>query len=171
MDNSVDTLILAQTYIFTPQCECLVSVEDPKHIIQLGSNESRILTMLAEHLNQVVTREQLHEFVWHEQGLQVDDSSLTQAISRLRKQLQDPIKSPKFIKTIPKKGYSLVCSVEQTTQQLAPSEPLNMPIENVTKHCRPELPDKKPNLWDNTNLRLCLVFILSLLSVIYLILN
>ena len=42
----------------------------------------------------------------------MDDSSLTQAISTLRKLLQDSTKSPLYIKTIPKRGYQFIASVE-----------------------------------------------------------
>ncbi len=69
--------------------------------------------MLAERPNEVLTRNELHEFVWREQGFEVDDSSLTQAISTLRKMLKDSTKSPEFVKTVPKRGYQLICSVER----------------------------------------------------------
>ncbi|TOO08106.1 transcriptional regulator, partial [Vibrio parahaemolyticus] len=81
--------------------------------VRLGSNESRILLMLAERPNEVLTRNELHEFVWREQGFEVDDSSLTQAISTLRKMLKDSTKSPEFVKTVPKRGYQLICTVER----------------------------------------------------------
>ncbi|MDG2721417.1 transcriptional regulator ToxR, partial [Vibrio parahaemolyticus] len=40
-------------------------------------------------------------------------SSLTQAISTLRKMLKDSTKSPEFVKTVPKRGYQLICTVER----------------------------------------------------------
>ncbi|MCV5332886.1 winged helix-turn-helix domain-containing protein, partial [Escherichia coli] len=69
--------------------------------------------MLAERPNEALTRNELHEVVWREQGFEVDDSSLTQAISTLRKMVKDSTKSPEFVKTVPKRGYQLICSVER----------------------------------------------------------
>ena len=71
----------------------------------------------------MITRNELHEFVWREQGFEVDDSSLTQAISTLRKMLKDSTKSPEFVKTVPKRGYQLICSVERLSPLSSDSTP------------------------------------------------
>ncbi len=104
--------LLAKRFTFDPNSNSLIDQQNRNEVIRLGSNESRILLMLAERPNEVITRNELHEFVWREQGFEVDDSSLTQAISTLRKMLKDPTKSPEFVKTVPKRGYQLISSVE-----------------------------------------------------------
>ncbi|WP_375750807.1 transcriptional regulator [Vibrio sp. HN007] len=108
--------ILAQRFVFDPNNNSLTDQTNDNEIIRLGSNESRILLMLSERPNQIISRDQLHEFVWRDQGFQVDDSSLTQAISTLRKMLGDSTKSPAFVKTVPKRGYQFIASVAQTEQ-------------------------------------------------------
>ncbi|MDV6253121.1 transcriptional regulator [Vibrio sp. EA2] len=105
--------LLAQRFTFDPNSNSLADQQNGTDVVRLGSNESRILLMLAERPNEVLTRNELHEFVWREQGFEVDDSSLTQAISTLRKMLKDSTKSPQFVKTVPKRGYQLICSVER----------------------------------------------------------
>ena len=105
--------LLAQRFTFDPNSNSLADQQNGNDVVRLGSNESRILLMLAERPNEVLTRHELHEFVWREQGFEVDDSSLTQAISTLRKMLKDSTKSPEFVKTVPKRGYQLICSVER----------------------------------------------------------
>ena len=113
MSNIGTKFILAQRFIFDPNCNILIDQENNNEVTRLGSNESRILMMFSERPNEVISRDQLHEFVWRDQGFQVDDSSLTQAISTLRKQLNDSTKSPQFIKTVPKRGYQLISPVEK----------------------------------------------------------
>ncbi|MCV5231527.1 transcriptional regulator ToxR, partial [Escherichia coli] len=88
--------LLAQRFTFDPNSNSLADQQSGNEVVRLGSNESRILLMLAERPNEVLTRNELHEFVWREQGFEVDDSSLTQAISTLRKMLKDSTKSPEF---------------------------------------------------------------------------
>jgi cholera toxin transcriptional activator len=122
MSNIGTKFILAQRYIFDPNNNSLVDQNSNDDIVRLGSNESRILLLLSERPNQVVTRNELHEFVWRDQGFEVDDSSLTQAISTLRKMLKDSTKSPQFVKTVPKRGYQMIASVERSVP-LASSEP------------------------------------------------
>lgn len=113
--SSIGTkFVLAQRFVFDPNNNSLIDKLDNNELNRLGSNESRILLLFCERPNQVVTRDELHEFVWRTQGFQVDDSSLTQAISTLRKLLDDSTKSPKFVKTVPKRGYQFIASVERT---------------------------------------------------------
>lgn len=112
MTNIGTKYILANKFLFDPYSNSLTDQSTESDVVRLGSNESRILLILIENMNNIVTRDQLHEYVWREQGFQVDDSSLTQAISTLRKMLQDSTKSPQFIKTVPKRGYQLIAQVE-----------------------------------------------------------
>lgn len=112
MSNFDTKFILANRFIFDPTCNLLIDKEAVEDECRLGSNESRILFMFVQHPNKVITRNELHNFVWREQGFEVDDSSLTQAISTLRKILKDSTKAPLFIKTVPKRGYQLIASVE-----------------------------------------------------------
>lgn len=114
MSNIGTKFILGQKYIFDPNSNSLVDQTNNDEVVRLGSNESRILLLLAERPNEVVTRNELHDFVWREQGFEVDDSSLTQAISTLRKMLKDPTKTPQFVKTVPKRGYQLISAVERS---------------------------------------------------------
>ena len=131
MSNIGPKFILDDRFTFDPTSNSLVDKEADDEIVRLGSNESRILLMLSQRPNEVVTRNELHDFVWREQGFEVDDSSLTQAISTLRKNLKDSTKSPQFVKTVPKRGYQLICNVYSI------NEPLNFeiptPITSVEK--------------------------------------
>src|SRR5690242_21266964 len=61
----------------------------------------QVLAILAANSEKIVTREELIKQVWNDYG--GADEALTQAISVLRKVLDDP--SKETIKTIPKKGY------------------------------------------------------------------
>ncbi|GAL14848.1 transcriptional activator ToxR [Vibrio astriarenae] len=91
MSNLGNKFVLANKFLFDPNNNSLLE-QSTEENIRLGSNESRILLLLAQRPNEVVTRTELHEYVWREQGFEVDDSSLTQAISTLRKLLKDPTK-------------------------------------------------------------------------------
>ncbi len=115
MSNIGTKFILANRFTFDPNSNSLLEQENEQEAVRLGSNESRILLLLCERPNEVITRHELHEFVWREQGFEVDDSSLTQAISTLRKMLKDQTKSPEFVKTVPKRGYQMIASVTRAT--------------------------------------------------------
>lgn len=69
-----------------------------------------ILVLLAERAGEVVQRDDFNERIWH--PAVVTDDALTRHISTLRQALGDEIGQPKFIETIPKRGYRLVAPVE-----------------------------------------------------------
>ncbi|NOH81334.1 transcriptional regulator [Vibrio sp. RE86] len=115
MSNIGTKFNLANRFTFDPNTNSLTDKESDNELIRLGSNESRILLLLCEKPSEIVSRNELHDFVWRKQGFEVDDSSLTQAVSTLRKLLKDSTKSPMFVKTVPKRGYQLICPVERTT--------------------------------------------------------
>lgn len=121
-------IMIGQRFLFDPKDNSLVDQHSDDDVIRLGSNESRVLCLLIEEPGSVVSRQQLHEYVWREQGFEVDDSSLTQAISTLRKLLKDPTKSPEFIKTVPKRGYQFI----STAVSLEPKTVTESKLESIS---------------------------------------
>ncbi|PSW07502.1 winged helix-turn-helix domain-containing protein [Photobacterium lipolyticum] len=105
--------LIGQRFLFDPYDNSLIDQHENNALTRLGSNESRALSLLIEEPGAIITRTRLHEYVWREQGFEVDDSSLTQAISTLRKALKDSTKAPGFIKTVPKRGYQMIAVVKE----------------------------------------------------------
>gem|GEM_PF-5126954 len=72
----------------------------------------RILLALLEKPGAVVSRDQLQECLWP-QGTFVDfEHSLNTAVKRLRAALEDDADSPRFVETLPRRGYRLIVEVE-----------------------------------------------------------
>jgi len=72
----------------------------------------QILIALLENPGQLVTREELIRRLWPT-GTFVDfDQSLNKAIARLREVLGDSAENPKFVETLPRKGYRFIAPVE-----------------------------------------------------------
>ena len=69
-----------------------------------------VLLLLAQNPGQVVTREELLDQAWQRQV--VCDEALTRTISELRTLLGDSSRERRYIRTIPKRGYSLIADVE-----------------------------------------------------------
>jgi TolB-like protein/tetratricopeptide (TPR) repeat protein len=75
-----------------------------------------VLVCLADHPNEAVSKEVLHKEVWHETFVTQD--VLTRAISELRRTFQDDPRNPRFIETIPKRGYRLIAPVTRNGSAL-----------------------------------------------------
>ena len=80
----------------------------------------QLLTVLLERPNQMVTREELRARLWPADTFVDFDHSLHNAVARLREVLGDEASSPRFIETLPRRGYRFIAPVETI---VVPSEP------------------------------------------------
>lgn len=76
--------------------------------IRLQDQPFQILALLLEQSGQVVTREQLRERLWPEDTFVDFDHSLNTAVKKLRQALSDEVDKPRFIETLPKRGYRFI---------------------------------------------------------------
>ena len=75
--------------------------------VLLTALEYRLLLIFANHIGQVLTRNQLLERIWDVAGDFVNDNTLTVYIKRLREKLEDNPQSPTIIKTVRGLGYKV----------------------------------------------------------------
>lgn len=75
--------------------------------IQLTALEYRLLLIFANHIGQVLSRNQLLERIWDVAGDFVNDNTLTVYIKRLREKLEDNPQEPTIIKTVRGLGYKV----------------------------------------------------------------
>ena len=71
------------------------------------------LSLLVEHAGEVVTREQLQKRLWPGDVLVDFEISLNTIIARLREALGDSAENPRYIETLPKRGYRLLVAVSE----------------------------------------------------------
>ncbi|WP_232698051.1 response regulator transcription factor [Brevibacillus daliensis] len=75
--------------------------------ITLTALEYRLLLIFANHVGQVLSRNQLLEQIWDVAGDFVNDNTLTVYIKRLREKLEDHPQNPTLIKTVRGLGYKV----------------------------------------------------------------
>ena len=81
--------------------------------VRLAGQPFEILLLLLAHRGEVVTREQLREKIWP-LGTFVDfEHGLNAAINKLRRCLADSAEKPRYIETVPGRGYRFIGSVER----------------------------------------------------------
>lgn len=81
--------------------------------MKLAPQPFRILTLLASRAGEVVTREEIRREVWGEETYVDFERGLNFAISQIRAALEDDAQSPRFIQTLPRRGYRFIAPVEQ----------------------------------------------------------
>jgi DNA-binding winged helix-turn-helix (wHTH) protein/TolB-like protein len=89
--------------------------------IKLQDQPFQILAMLLEQPGQVVTREQLRERLWPEDTFVDFDHSLNTAVKKLRQALNDEADKPRYIETLPKRGYRFIGPAVERVAAAPPS--------------------------------------------------
>ncbi|MEM9291860.1 MAG: protein kinase [Acidobacteriota bacterium] len=94
-------------WVLHPALNQLIGPEDEVH---LEPRTAAVLLDLAHHAGEVRTREELLDSVWGDAF--VGEAVLTHSIWELRRALGDEARNPRYIQTIPRRGYRLVASVQ-----------------------------------------------------------
>jgi TolB-like protein/DNA-binding winged helix-turn-helix (wHTH) protein len=79
--------------------------------IRLQDQPLHVLAMLLEKPGEVVTREELRQKLWPGDTFVDFDHGLNNAINRLREALNDSADVPRFIETLPRRGYRFIAEV------------------------------------------------------------
>jgi TolB-like protein/DNA-binding winged helix-turn-helix (wHTH) protein/Tfp pilus assembly protein PilF len=79
--------------------------------IRVQQQPMKLLEMLLERKGEVVTREEFRSRVWPNENFGDFDLALNIAIGKLRSALGDSAENPRFIETLPKRGYRFIADV------------------------------------------------------------
>lgn len=84
-------------------------LRDNGHKLTLQEQPFQVLVVLLEHPGRLVTREELKRKLWPADTFVDFDRGLNKAVNRLREALGDSAENPRFIETLPRKGYRFIC--------------------------------------------------------------
>jgi len=123
--------------------------------LRLRGQPLQVLAILVEHAGEVVTREELHTQIWPADTFVDFDHGLHNSIARIREVLGDSAETPRYIETLPRRGYRFIGSVEDfQAPRLAEA-----PVANASPAATLAPPRKRnPTLV----LILCALFVLGL---------
>jgi DNA-binding winged helix-turn-helix (wHTH) protein len=94
------------------------------HKIKLQEQPLQILAFLLQHPGEAVTREELRRKLWPEDTFVDFDHSLNTAIKKLRQALNDEADKPRFIETLPRRGYRFIGSLAEDKGSAQSATPL-----------------------------------------------
>ena len=79
--------------------------------IRVQQQPLKLLEILLERPGEVVTREELRSRVWPNESFGDFDQAVNIAIAKLRSALGDSAENPRYIETLPKRGYRFIADV------------------------------------------------------------
>jgi TolB-like protein/DNA-binding winged helix-turn-helix (wHTH) protein/Tfp pilus assembly protein PilF len=81
--------------------------------LRLSGQPFQVLAVLVERPGEVVTREELHSKLWPSDTFVDFDHGLNNAVARIREVLDDSSDSPRYVETIPRRGYRFIAPVSE----------------------------------------------------------
>ncbi len=120
--------------------------------LKLSGQPFQVLSILLERPGEVVTREELQKRLWPDTFVDVDHN-LNTAINKIREALGDSAETPRFVETLPRRGYRFVAPVEGAGFGKIPVDVLN--------GTETQNPSKRP--W---TLQLAMLFVVLVLLVV-----
>jgi cholera toxin transcriptional activator len=100
--------------------------KDGKARPRLQGQPLEVLLHLLDRPGDVVTREELRQRLWPSDTFVDYDHSLNTAVNKLREALSDSADNPRFIQTIPRRGYRFIASVEVVNSAPPPERPADI---------------------------------------------
>jgi DNA-binding winged helix-turn-helix (wHTH) protein/TolB-like protein len=94
-------------------------------LIRLQAQPAKVLAHLVQRAGQIVAREDLHSAIWGEETFVDFERGLNVCIAQIRSALGDESTSPRFIRTVPRRGYQFIYPVERIPSQ-TPLEPSDL---------------------------------------------
>src|SRR6202790_5113351 len=91
--------------------------------IRVQQQPIKLLEVLLERPGEVVTREELRSRVWPDESFGDFDQALNIAVGKLRSALGDSAENPRFIETLPKRGYRFIADVSLVDTDARPKMP------------------------------------------------
>ncbi len=96
--------------------------------LKLPDKPFQILAALVERPQELVTRKELQERLWPGDTFVEFEHGLNNAISRLRETLGDSADNPRFIQTVPRRGYRFIAPVEKPADETGVITPDEVPV-------------------------------------------
>jgi len=90
-------------------------------LLKLQPQPAKVLILLARHPNELVTREEVKEALWGGDMFVDFEQGLNSCVRQIRSLLGDDPDNPRFIQTIPRKGYRFIAPVTSAGAGYAPT--------------------------------------------------
>jgi DNA-binding winged helix-turn-helix (wHTH) protein len=85
-------------------------------MVRLTGQPFKALQLLVSRPGEIVTRDDLRRFIWDDSRFVDFDRSLNFCIAAVRDALGDSARSPRFIETIPRRGYRFIADVKRSDE-------------------------------------------------------
>ena len=96
------------------------------HRLRLQEKPFQVLAALLARPGELVTREELRQSLWPADTFVDFEHGLNTAVNKVREALRDSANNPRFIETLPRRGYRFIGPVDSTSSNASPASTIEM---------------------------------------------
>jgi TolB-like protein/DNA-binding winged helix-turn-helix (wHTH) protein/Tfp pilus assembly protein PilF len=105
--------------------------------LRLSGQPLQVLAILVERSGEVVTREELHSKLWSADTFVDFDHGLNNAVARIREVLDDSAEAPRYVETIPRRGYRFIAPLTDLLPTTLPPSTAELRVGSAHEITRP----------------------------------
>lgn len=113
--------------------------------LKLSGQPLQILEMLLARPGELVNREELQKQLWSDDAFVDSNHGLNAAVNKLRDALGDSADEPKYIETLPRRGYRFIGTIEQAAANPAKSPIPILPVVAIPISSFPQKAEELPS--------------------------
>ena len=107
--------------------------------VSLQPQPARVLALLASRPGELISRDELQREIWGEETFVDFEHGVNFCVSRIRAALRDDAETPRFVETLPRRGYRFVAPVKQVKSSPPADESRNLqPANRDVAYRRPQ---------------------------------
>jgi TolB-like protein/DNA-binding winged helix-turn-helix (wHTH) protein len=112
--------------------------------IKLQDQPFQVLTLLIQRPGEIISRQELRQRLWPADTFVDFDVGLNNAIKRLRAALSDEAGTPRYVETLPRRGYRLIVPVESVETHQGASGEESISSASGQQVAEPTFPERTP---------------------------
>ena len=115
--------------------------------VSLQEQPFKVLECLVERPGELVTREELRQRLWQDDTFVDFEHGVNAAVKRLRETLGDSAETPRFIETLPRRGYRLIAPVERDQAPVVEADPATIGPGAAEQRLQADEQPPRPKRW------------------------
>jgi len=109
--------------------------------VRLSGQPFQVLAVLIERPGELVTREELRSKLWQADTFVDFDHGLNNAVARIREALDDSSETPRYVETVPRRGYRFIAPLADVVQAAKPPSQVEPAVSTGDSISNPGAPE------------------------------
>src|SRR3954471_12738282 len=117
--------------------------------VTLQKQPFKVLECLLQRPGELITREELRQRLWPADTFVDFEHGVNAAVKRLRETLGDSAETPRFVETLPRRGYRLIAPVERDQARVVEADPATTDRAAADQHLQADEQPARPKRWSD----------------------